>query len=73
MTDTMTVITDPNGQVLFNLRNKVIAIHKTFVAEDSNGNEIFRVKKKLARESSLPCAPTIEPSLLWQDPNGWSS
>lgn len=42
------MITDANGQVLFIIRNKLIAIHKTFVGEDANENEIFRITKKMA-------------------------
>lgn len=42
------------GKVLFHLRSKMIAIHKTFVAEDDAGNEIFRVTKRMASESPVP-------------------
>ncbi|KAK4686592.1 hypothetical protein P7C73_g3534, partial [Tremellales sp. Uapishka_1] len=42
------VITDPNGQLLFGLRNKLLSIHKTYIAEDQGENEIFRVRSKLA-------------------------
>jgi hypothetical protein len=44
------VITDSVGKPLFHLRNKVISIHKTFVAEDDGGNEIFRVTKRMSCE-----------------------
>jgi len=46
----MAVITDPNGRVLFHIRNKMIAIRKTYVGEDDNGNEIFRIKKSIGCE-----------------------
>lgn len=49
----ISVITDPNGQFLFGIRNKLIAIHKTFIGEDAHGNEIFRIKKKLSFGSHL--------------------
>jgi uncharacterized protein YxjI len=49
----MAVITDPNGRVLFHIRNKLIAIHKTFVGEDDGGNEIFRIKKRMGCEWSV--------------------
>ena len=45
------VITDTQGRVLFHLKNKLMAIHKTYIAEDDSGNEIFRVTKKMSCES----------------------
>lgn len=47
------MITDPNGQFLFAIRNKLIAIHKTFIGEDAHENEIFRIKKKLSFGSHM--------------------
>lgn len=46
-------MTDANGHLLFSMRDKLLAIMHTFVAEDERGNEIFRVKKKLACECAL--------------------
>lgn len=45
------VITDANGVVLYRIRNKLLSLMKTFVAEDDNGNEIFRVRQKWSCES----------------------
>jgi uncharacterized protein YxjI len=47
---TMPVITDSNGRVLFHLRNKLLTIRKTYVAESEDGTEIFRVKNKFGCE-----------------------
>ncbi|WVQ85740.1 hypothetical protein IAT38_007907 [Cryptococcus sp. DSM 104549] len=41
------VISDPSGRLLFGLRNKMLAIAKTYVAENEHEQEIFRVKKKI--------------------------
>lgn len=49
----MADVTDASGKLLFSLRDKFLAIMHTFVAEDERGNEVFRVKKNLASESSL--------------------
>jgi uncharacterized protein YxjI len=40
----------PQGVPLFSLRNKLIAIHKTFYAEDPKGNILFEVKSKFSRK-----------------------
>ncbi|KAL8291634.1 hypothetical protein RQP46_001892 [Phenoliferia psychrophenolica] len=40
--------TDTQGRPLFKLRTKLLAIHKTFIAEDEAERELFTVKKKLA-------------------------
>lgn len=45
-------VTDVNGRLLFSMRDKLISIFQTLVAEDERGHEIFRVKKNLARESA---------------------
>jgi uncharacterized protein YxjI len=42
-----------NGQVLFALRTKMLSIRKTYVAEDANEREIFRVTKKMGRECGV--------------------
>lgn len=47
------MITNPNGQFLFAIRNKLLSIHKVYVGEDEHGNEIFRIKKKLSFSSHL--------------------
>jgi hypothetical protein len=44
------VNTHVNGRVLFHVRNKLIAMMKTFVAEDAKGNEVFRVRQKWGSE-----------------------
>ncbi|WVN85487.1 uncharacterized protein L203_100633 [Cryptococcus depauperatus CBS 7841] len=46
-------ITDPRGQFLFGLRNKLMSIHKTFIGEDQAENEIFRIRKKLSLGSHI--------------------
>ena len=42
---TLPDILDPNGKIIYNIGEKLISLHKTFVAEDENGREILRVKK----------------------------
>lgn len=46
-------ITDVNHRPLFVLKNKLLSIHKTFLAEDPNGREIFRVRKHMSCEYEL--------------------
>lgn len=41
---------DVQGNELFTLRNKLIAIHKTFVAERPDGTDLFKVKASFARK-----------------------
>ena len=36
---------DPNGQVLFELRDKKIALKRTFVGEAEDGTDLFTVSK----------------------------
>jgi uncharacterized protein YxjI len=43
-------ILDDNGNFLFKLRVKKLALHKTFVAENKDGSEVFRVSKHMSRE-----------------------
>ncbi|WVR05557.1 hypothetical protein IAU60_002576 [Kwoniella sp. DSM 27419] len=47
------VIVDPNGRPLFQLKNKLLAIHKTFIAEGEGGQEIFRIKQRLSFGSKM--------------------
>lgn len=46
----LAVFKDTQGRVLFKLRTKLLAIHKTFIAEDEAERELFTVKKKMASE-----------------------
>ncbi|ORX35443.1 tubby C-terminal-like domain-containing protein [Kockovaella imperatae] len=39
------IITDPNGNELFHLRKKQLAIHSTWIGEDAGGSEIFAITK----------------------------
>ncbi|ODO07650.1 hypothetical protein L198_01231 [Cryptococcus wingfieldii CBS 7118] len=39
-------ISDAHGNFMFAIRNKLIAIHKTFVGEDKEGNDLFKISKK---------------------------
>lgn len=43
-------VTDGSGNLLFSMRNKLIALMSTFVAEDAGGREVFRVKRNIACE-----------------------
>ncbi|WVF71015.1 hypothetical protein IAT40_005811 [Kwoniella sp. CBS 6097] len=47
------VIVDANNNFLFGLRNKMMAIHKTFIAENEGGTEIFRIRKRLSFGSKM--------------------
>ncbi|KAK8865575.1 hypothetical protein IAR55_000719 [Kwoniella newhampshirensis] len=47
------VITDANGRILYGLRNKMLSIHKTFIGENEQEQEIFRIKKKLGLGSRM--------------------
>lgn len=47
-TDSSTEITDPSGKTLFNIGEKLVSLHKTFVCEDESGKEVLRVKKHFA-------------------------
>lgn len=38
----------PNGEKLFDLRTKLLVIHKTFCAEAPDGTELFEVKEKFS-------------------------
>jgi uncharacterized protein YxjI len=40
------VITDPNGQLLFQLTNKMFSFQPTYEAEDANGQPLFMVRKR---------------------------
>ena len=40
------VITDPNGQLLFQLTNKMFSFQPTYEAEDANGQPLFLVRKR---------------------------
>ncbi|OCF31831.1 hypothetical protein I317_03334 [Kwoniella heveanensis CBS 569] len=42
------VITDPNGVPLITVKNKMLAISKSFIGEDPDGKEVLKVKKKFA-------------------------
>ncbi|OCF42855.1 hypothetical protein I317_03332 [Kwoniella heveanensis CBS 569] len=42
------VIVDANNNFLFGLRNKMLAIHKTFIAESESGTEIFKIRKRMS-------------------------
>lgn len=44
---------DPQGNPLFSLRTKLIAIHKTFYADDPAGNRLFEVKAKFSSKSNF--------------------
>jgi uncharacterized protein YxjI len=44
-------VMDMNGNVLFTIRKKHLAIHTTFYAEDPQGNQIFEVKSKFSSKS----------------------
>ena len=50
---TFPVITDPQGNELFHLREKKLAIHSTWIGEDSSGKEIFVVTKHMSCESPM--------------------
>jgi len=39
---------DPQGRPLFSLKNKLVAIHKTFYAEAPDGKVLFEVKSKFS-------------------------
>ncbi|BEI94491.1 uncharacterized protein CcaverHIS019_0700630 [Cutaneotrichosporon cavernicola] len=41
-------VTDASGNLLFSMRDKLIAFMSTFVAEDARGHELFRVKRNIA-------------------------
>ncbi|KAL8291633.1 hypothetical protein RQP46_001891 [Phenoliferia psychrophenolica] len=45
--------TDTYDRQLFTLRMKLLSIHKTFVAEDGNGREVFVVKKQLGLRNRM--------------------
>jgi uncharacterized protein YxjI len=50
------VITDPNGQLLFQLTNKMFSFQPTYEAEDANGQPLFMVRKRfgcMSHPSSL--------------------
>ena len=47
----MPVITAADGRVLYHIRTKMLSIRKTYVGEDDNGNEIFRITKRMGSES----------------------
>ncbi|WWD18250.1 hypothetical protein CI109_102700 [Kwoniella shandongensis] len=47
------VITDPNGRLLYGLRNKLMSIHKTYIGEDEQEREIFRIRKKISMSTRM--------------------
>lgn len=47
----VTVITDPNGRLLFQLTNQLFSFQPRYNAEDANGQPLFTVKKKFGCES----------------------
>lgn len=47
---TLSDIRDTHGNILFNVGQKMLAIHKTFVCEDASGKEVLRVQKKMSCE-----------------------
>ncbi|GMK58095.1 hypothetical protein CspeluHIS016_0501270 [Cutaneotrichosporon spelunceum] len=46
-------IKTPEGKVLYNMRDKMLSIHKTTVAEDEHGREVLKVVKKWSAGSKL--------------------
>lgn len=45
---------DSQGRPLFSLRNKLLALHKTFYAEAGDGKVLFEVKSKFSSTSPSP-------------------
>jgi len=43
-------IYDNTGKLLYNMADKLFAMHKTMVCEGSHGKEILKVKKKWSSE-----------------------
>lgn len=48
------VFTDVQGNVLFNLKNKHLALFKSFKAEAPNGTVLFKVKGHFSGKSPIP-------------------
>lgn len=42
---------DNSGKLLYNMADKLIAIHKTIVCEGAHGKEVLKVKKQWSSES----------------------
>jgi hypothetical protein len=53
-----TVITDPNGKLLFQLTNKMFSLLPAYEAEDANGQPLFLVRKRFGCTSSSYLFPS---------------
>lgn len=48
----MSEMYDTHGKMLYNMAEKLIAIHKTITCESEHGKEVIKCKKKWSSESS---------------------